>query len=87
MQEVELHAAWSWDCDNCGRENFCRGMTIEFPTIEEQEAAFRFHRNLYPGDPLPSDWRDFECLTFPETVECEFCEAEYEAITPTEGQE
>ena len=87
MQEVELHAAWSWDCDNCGRENFSRGLTIEFPTVAEQEAAFRYHRNLHPSEPLPPDWRDFECLAFPEVVECAFCEAEYVAITSADELE
>lgn len=23
---AELHAAWAWDCDQCGRENFVRAI-------------------------------------------------------------
>jgi len=28
MKEVELHPAYQWDCDYCGKENFARRMTV-----------------------------------------------------------
>jgi len=27
--KVELHVAWQWTCDNCGRDNFVRAITYE----------------------------------------------------------
>jgi len=37
MQEVELHAAWMFDCDNCGKENFVRAIVPE--TLDDDERA------------------------------------------------
>jgi hypothetical protein len=35
-QKVELYPAFSWDCEDCGRNNFVPGMTIEDDFSDEE---------------------------------------------------
>lgn len=35
MREVEIHPAHVWTCEDCGQDNFERGITADFLTPEE----------------------------------------------------
>lgn len=82
MQEVELHQAWLWTCENCGRDNFARSITVEFDSVEEKEEAFRAVYHLDPFEELPESWDQCDCVTCPERVECDFCEAVFKTLGP-----
>lgn len=75
-RKVELHVAYLWDCDACGRENFCR----------EQFGLVHMTPEDYEGLPDDVEITDdmLGDLLFPgepDTVTCAFCNAEFE----TEG--
>lgn len=75
MPKAELHIAYFWICDNCGRDNFCRSISYK-PTAEE--AA-----ELSEGYGLTTDeFVDGAWQTRPDRVTCEHCKAEFEATDP-----
>lgn len=74
MKEVELHAAYVWDCDDCGRENFTRGCTPNLSDEEVQE--IREELNLDDGH-----FGNF--VLMPDTVECKFCKTKFIATYPS----
>lgn len=61
---VEVHTAWVWDCDECGRENFERAQTLE---ADEQEIAEM--RDEYGVQP----WETGDFVAWPESVTCAHC--------------
>jgi len=72
-RKVELHPAFVWDCDECGRENFVRAVVAEMSEEEEAEA-----KEYFGYEP----WEDGEFLRSPKTVQCEFCGAEFDTLDP-----
>lgn len=76
--KARLFSAYSWDCDNCGAENFERAVTADL-TDDEREEAFRHFHDLEPWTPLPEGWREFELVTSPTVVTCRSCGMEFEA--------
>ena len=66
MRTVELRPAHTWDCDECGRENFCRGIVAELTPEEKAEIADA------GGSIETGHW-----LTAPEAVECAHCGAAF----------
>lgn len=67
---VELHPAHVWDCDACGRENFCRGIDAqEFVAPDELDEA----REALGIEP----WEEGSLVTAPDVVTCSHCGAQY----------
>lgn len=76
LQKIELHPAHTWDCDNCGRENFCRGVPHEMNPDDPQDAeliAIAKEANEESGMPITGFW-----ITAPEEVTCIHCGTTYE---------
>jgi len=67
--KIELHMAYVWDCDSCGRENFCRGAVLEFS--EEDRAELREEHGV-------EEWESGEWMSAPEEVTCQHCGKEFE---------
>lgn len=66
--KIELRPAHTWDCEDCGRENFCRGVVYE-PSPEDQ-AEFEEET----GQPFEmGHW-----MTAPEAVTCAHCGATFQ---------
>lgn len=65
MNKVELHQAFQWDCDNCGVENFTRGITIPQEQLDEIKDI---DMELIEGA-----W-----MMAPTNVKCKECESQYE---------
>ena len=68
---IELHPAFVYDCDNCGRENFVRAVRIE--ADEETMQELREEHGIEAYD--VGDW----CQA-PVTVKCAYCNTEYETV-------
>jgi hypothetical protein len=81
MRSVELHQAFLWTCDECGRDNFERAVTCD-PENFDEDSLEQLAMILESG-------ADGAVLvTAPDTVTCRFCRAEYEAIDgPCEDEE
>jgi hypothetical protein len=60
---AELHIAYVWDCDACGRENFERAMVYEFSPEEIAEGEYE-----------TGNW-----MTHPDSVICRGCGAVFDA--------
>jgi len=67
MSEVELHPAHVWTCEECGRDNFCRGVVAEFDSEDRAEFVETFGEK-----PLPGFW-----MTAPTEVTCGHCGVEF----------
>ena len=70
-REVELHQAFLWVCEDCGRDNFVRSVVVEPETI--------------PAHVLAAAEESFgDCdgilVTAPTVVTCEHCGAEFSAM-------
>ncbi len=68
MQKVELHTAYVWDCEACGRENFCRSVVVEFSEEDRLEMAKEHGVEFETG----------EWVQRPDEVICQHCGAEFE---------
>jgi DNA-directed RNA polymerase subunit RPC12/RpoP len=64
LRVVELRPAYTWDCDDCGRENFARGIVPEFS--EEEERELRDEHGVQP-------WEAGKFLMMPPEVQCSHC--------------
>jgi hypothetical protein len=71
MREVEIHPAHVWTCEDCGRDNFCRGAVLEFSPEDHKE----FEANGLPHE--TGEW-----ITAPEDVTCDFCGSEFKTLEP-----
>lgn len=67
MKEVELQPAHVWTCEECGRDNFCRGVVVEFTAEDALEMA-----ELEPGID-PEQWRSGFWISTPDEVTCVHC--------------
>lgn len=68
MPDVELHPAYSWTCDECGRENFARAVV---PESLEGELPEGFDDEAYDG---------VQWIMKPERVTCSACGAEFDVV-------
>jgi hypothetical protein len=73
MKTVELRLAFTWTCDECGIDNFTRGVTVPPASIHEDEIDESIQEWIESG--LSGDF-----LTIPDTVKCQDCKAEFKAI-------
>lgn len=73
LNKIQLHPAYSWDCDQCGGENFERAMIRECTPEEAAQAADE------SGVSIDDPTAVFEMVAFPLDVTCKHCGAEYEA--------
>lgn len=69
MKQVELHPASVWDCEECGRENFCRMVKPEL--TEEDLQELREDHGLHVCD-------TGLFLMAPDKVKCAYCFFEFE---------
>ena len=46
-EKIEVHSAWMFDCNDCGRENFIRGVRRE--AMEDSEGMVNLYV-LYPRE-------------------------------------
>lgn len=83
MESVELHPAHTWDCPECGRENFCRCVTAEL-TPEDREEAMRAMYDLDAWEVLPEGVSG-HFLTAPDDVTCAHCGETFACVA--QGQE
>lgn len=63
---VELRPAYAWDCEDCGTENFTRGMVPEFSPDDLEE--LRDEHGIQP-------WETGAFVAMPEAVKCNACGA------------
>ncbi len=47
IERIEVHSAWMFDCNGCGRENFIRGVRRE--ALEDAEGMVNLYV-LYPRE-------------------------------------
>lgn len=77
MQKIELHDAFIWDCNECGRENVQRAVARQVEIDDPDEVALvRQELGLEPDEALPEDLGLM--VSFPAKVVCRHCETEYE---------
>jgi hypothetical protein len=83
VREVELVQAFLWTCDDCGRDNFERAITVDPESTEGQEVA-EFTRLATEdanesvqalGLEVGGDW-----LMAPRQVKCRHCGAEFSTV-------
>ena len=62
--EIELRPAWSFNCEECGKENFVSGVVVELSPEEMQE--LREEHGVSPDE-------EGEFMQQPTEVVCQFC--------------
>jgi hypothetical protein len=80
VRTVELAQAFLWTCDDCGRDNFERAVTVGPESLEGQEVAeLALHvageaneSAQALGIEVGGDW-----LMAPRRVKCQHCRAEF----------
>lgn len=79
---TELHQAYFWTCDNCGRDNFIRAVTRPMSEEERETMVENFRGKFgeladYLSDPVD----------YPLDVQCPSCKARYNTCGHTPGEE
>lgn len=81
--KVELKPVWSWDCEECGRENFARSFTTEMHVDEVREMMSEENED--------EDDEDIICGILiehiPDEVTCKHCGAMFETLDYGEEDE
>lgn len=80
IQKVELHCAYQWDCEECGKENFCRAVIVEMTPEDRAEM-----RKRHGGD--DEGWETGNWMTRPDEVTCSSCNAVFETVENGEDDE
>jgi hypothetical protein len=85
MNTVELHAAWSWCCDECGKDNFEYSVNLDLSKYgkEERRAIAISIRLIERDEETPES---FEVLSQPEEVQCSHCAAMFAVMDPVADQ-
>lgn len=99
MEEVELHGAFVWDCNSCGRENFERAMEGDLPeefieAMEEDGAIVQvyapdaeFVESTVDGDQYETVRLCTRLMMVPKRVQCAHCKAVFETTIPEDDLE
>lgn len=85
MGEVELHDAFIWDCDDCGRENTVRCIPVldaDIDLSEEQEDQIREDLGMHPWESIEPEAIAQALVRIPYEVTCKYCEASFHASPP-----
>lgn len=71
MKTVELHHMYSWDCDECGRENYTR---VVLPNLGPDEMEYlKIHHKI------DKNTNDQAIIISPDIVECKYCRVRFKA--------
>jgi DNA-directed RNA polymerase subunit RPC12/RpoP len=73
--KVRIWTAYQWTCDDCGKDNFERAVTVELTPNDRQELA-------EDNDCDPDEIRNVELCSYPEEVTCQHCGSEFETENP-----
>lgn len=78
IDKVEMRPAYEWTCENCGRNNFESAIVCEMSPDDRIDQAR--HMGLIDefSEAIP-DFLQVEFVSYPETVTCPHCKAEFEA--------
>jgi rubredoxin len=80
--KTELRPAYTWDCDECGVENFERTVIIPLEELTEEEKQQFSNEELQE---FLSEDGTFQSM--PNHVKCKNCGAEYETYHMFYGEE
>lgn len=75
--KISMKPAYMWDCEECGRENFERGLVPELSEDEEQEL-----REEYGVD----DEEMGHWVMMPRLVQCKYCKKTCETVHYSEEE-
>ncbi|HVL14133.1 MAG TPA: hypothetical protein VM529_16300 [Gemmata sp.] len=79
MSIVNLSPAYVWDCEDCGRENFQRAVSLKLDPRDDGDAeTIRRMHGLSEGEPIPPTL-GVGMMTRPNRVTCKHCGTEFEA--------
>lgn len=73
MKRTELHQAFFWTCDNCGRDQFERAIMVD--ADEDEVRQLRDAAGLQP-------WEDGRFIAAPTEVTCQECDHTYATEEP-----
>lgn len=73
---VELHSAFFWICDECGADNFHRGIAAESPFADDHPVMADIREEQAETDGLSGDW-----IMQPTEVTCDKCGTAFEVET------
>lgn len=94
MQKVELHAAFSYDCDECGRESFVNAVCGDL-----DEAIMRENSDQVAASYEATEYEELESGEYdspfliqritlvPRSVHCKFCGANFGTSVFNEDEE
>ena len=77
---VELFQAFAWTCDDCGRDNFTRGITLAPASIDLDQVEAHDEETAEAIREWIASGNSGDFVQAPGRVRCEHCGAEFEAI-------
>ena len=77
---VELHLAFLWTCDECGRDNFARAVTVAPESVDLENLPVGSHEEGERIREFLEAGNEGGFLQAPTRVRCAHCHAEFKAI-------
>jgi rubredoxin len=78
IRSIPLRLAYTWDCPDCGREVFERGIVPEM--APEDLAKMREEHGVEP-------WMEGEFLLAPDEVKCPHCKSRFSVLNSRDEDE
>jgi predicted RNA-binding Zn-ribbon protein involved in translation (DUF1610 family) len=80
---IELHDAFMWDCDNCGKENIHRTIRCSSPEqlSKEEREMLRQQLEIESWEDIPPD-EVRSLIAFPFRVTCKDCDTSFLTVPP-----
>ena len=79
MERVEMHQAYVWDCNQCGRENFERAIEFDGPQEEKDEMLRQMGAiDEWQSEADLPDGVGIGLQMAPDKVTCKHCQAVFE---------
>lgn len=76
---IEVRHAFTWTCEECGRDHFGRLVAVELSDEEKRELLAAIGEGVEPWEELPEG----EAMAIPQVVECPDCGAAYATESET----
>ena len=77
LKTVELRSAYTFTCEECGRDTFGRLIAVEMSQEDRENLVFKYGELAEQGD-----WE-----MWPEQVKCSHCGVEFQGYPRGEGHE
>jgi hypothetical protein len=73
MNKIEIRPAFTFTCEECGKDTFFSGLVVDSNALTKEELLL--FQEMHPDDNV----EEFTVFKVPDMVACEHCDEEFES--------